>query len=25
VKINGESAWVEPLTEVTLGQRYVLR
>jgi len=25
VTIDGESAWVEPLTEVTLGQRYMLR
>ena len=25
VRMDGESAWVEPLSEVTLGQRYMLR
>lgn len=25
VSVNGQSAWVEPLAEVTLGQRYLLR
>jgi urease subunit alpha len=25
VSVDGQSAWVEPLAEVTLGQRYLLR
>jgi urease subunit alpha len=25
VSLDGKTAWVEPLAEVTLGQRYMLR